>query len=240
MNTLLSLDWDFFAGSGEHIFDSPLWGSPDLEFDRLERWRERAKTRGGTDFEVLRQDFPLFAKPRDWQFLERLLEGIPAWAVTSHDAVYGLLEQSRCSQVINLDSHHDLFSSSGNPTRLRPGNWAGLALEHRLIESYSCVYPDWHKDVRVSEGFDLERTWCEIGQRSWRDRVHLERSSATLESTCMSSLRDSLRAVVLVLSPAWSNPCFDAEYFALASALQAKIEPGLLTRAFGQTLIRAE
>jgi hypothetical protein len=221
MSTLLSVDWDFFSGSLEHVFDSPLWGSPDLEFDQLECWRERSLARGGSSFEILRHDFPLFGNPRE---LLRFV-GVPTFAVSSHDAAYNLLERLNCSSVINLDSHHDLFSSSGDPKRVRPGNWAGLALEHGLIESYSCVYPSWHIDVRVTEGFDLKRTWSELGARAWRDRVSLSREESVLE-------RLELQAILLVLSPSWSNPLYDPSFFELARGLQAEIEPGLACRSW--------
>ena len=221
MNTLLSVDWDYFSGALEHVFDSPLWGSPDLAFDRCERWRERARRRGGSSFEILRQDFPLLAEP------QKLLRfaGVPTFAVSSHDAAYGLLERLNCSNVINLDSHHDLFSSSGDPSRVRPGNWAGLALEHGLIESYSCLYPSWHANVRVTEGFDLDRTWSEIGARVWRDRVFLARDDSVLATI-------EPNFVLLVLSPSWSNPLYDSTFIEIARGLNAEIEPGLLCRSW--------
>jgi hypothetical protein len=221
MSTLLSVDWDYFSGSLEHVFDSPLWGSPDLEFDRFERWRERARVRGGSSFEDLRHDFPLFGNPRD---LLRF-DGVPVFAVASHDAAFALLGTLDCSSVINLDSHHDLFSSSGDPERVRPGNWAGLALEHDLIESYSCIYPAWHSDVRVSEGFDLDRTWSELGARAWGDRVFLSHNESVLDSL-------EPNFVLLVLSPAWSNPLYDSTFFEIARGLNAQIEPGLACRAW--------
>jgi hypothetical protein len=224
MSTLLSVDWDYFSGSLEHVFDSPLWGSPDLEFDRLERWRERVLARGGSGFEVLRHDFPLFGNP---QALLRFV-GVPSFAVSSHDAAYTLLQNLNCSSVINFDSHHDLFSSSGDPNRVRPGNWAGLALEHGLIESYSCVYPAWHSDVRVSEGFDLDRTWSELGTRAWRDRISLSLGTSTIETLEPSSVQ----VILLVLSPSWSNPLDDSAFFELARGLQAEIEPGLARRSW--------
>jgi hypothetical protein len=221
MSTLLSVDWDYFSGSLEHIFDSPLWGSPDLKFDRCDRWRERVRARRGSSFEVLRHDFPLFGKPL---LLSRFV-GVPTVAVSSHDAAHGLLETLHCLRVINLDSHHDLFSSSGDPNRVRPGNWAGLALEQDLIESYSCIYPTWHADVRVSEGFDLKRTWSELGARAWRERVSLSRDASVLDS-----LEPSF--ILLVLSPSWSNPLFDSIFFELARGLNAEIEPGLACRSW--------
>jgi hypothetical protein len=221
MSTLLSVDWDFFSGSLEHIFDSPLWGTPDLEFDRCERWRERARARGGSGFEILRHDFPLFGDPRG---LLRFL-GVPAFAVASHDAAYGLLKRLKCSSLINLDSHHDLFSSSGDPSRVRPGNWAGLALEHGLIETYSCIYPSWHTEVRVSEGFDLNRTWSELGARAWRERLSL-----SFDASVLDSLEPNF--IVLVLSPSWSNPLYDPTFFGLARGLNAEIESGLACRSW--------
>jgi hypothetical protein len=224
MSTLLSVDWDYFSGSFEHVFDSPLWGSPDLEFDRLERWRERARSRGGLSFEVLRHDFPLLGQPQD---LLRFA-GVQTVAVSSHDAAYGLLERLNCSSVINLDSHHDLFSSSGDPNRLRPGNWAGLALEHGLIESYSCIYPSWHANVRVTEGFDLDRTWSELGARVWSDRVSLSRDPASLDRLEPSSVG----TILLVLSPSWSNPLYDPDFHVLAHGFNAESDASLIERRF--------
>jgi hypothetical protein len=223
MSTLLSVDWDYFSGSLEHVFDSPLWGSPDLEFDRLERWRERARSRGGSSFEVLRHDFPLFGDPRA---LLRFA-GVPSFAVSSHNAAYSLLRDLNCSSVINFDSHHDLFSSSGDPTRVRPGNWAGLALEHG-IESYSCIYPNWHSEVRVTEGFDLNRTWIELGARVWRDRVSLSREPPGLDGLEPKSVW----ALLLVLSPSWSNPLYDSLFLELAHGLNANLEASLIERCF--------
>jgi hypothetical protein len=224
VSTLLSVDWDYFSGSLEHVFDSPLWGSPDLGFDRLERWRERSLVRGDSSFEVLRHDFPLFGNPRDLLHFA----GISTFAVSSHDAAYNLLQRLDCSNVINFDSHHDLYSSSGDPTRVRPGNWAGLALEHGLIESYSCVYPSWHIDVRVTEGFDLDRTWSELGVRAWHDRVSLLQDETTLDSLEPSSVQ----AILLVLSPSWSNPLYDPTFFEIARGLQAEIETDLACRSW--------
>ena len=224
MSTLLSVDWDYFSGSLEHIFDSPLWGSADLEFDRCERWRERARSRGGSGFEVLRHDFPLFGDPRA---LLRFV-GVPTFAVSNHDAAYGLLKPLNCSSVINLDSHHDLFSSSGDPNRVRPGNWAGLALEHGLIGSYSCIYPSWHSEIRVSEGFDLDRTCSEIGARVWRDLVSLSREPPGLDGLEYQSVR----AMLLVLSPSWSNPLYDPLFLELAHGLNADLEASLVERRF--------
>jgi hypothetical protein len=221
MSKLLSVDWDFFSGSLEHIFDSPLWGSADLEFDRCERWRERAHARQGSSFEALRHDFPLLGDPRA---LLRFV-GIPTFAVSGHAAAYGLLKHLNCSSVINLDSHHDLFSSSGDPTRVRPGNWAGLALEHGLIESYTCIYPSWHSEIRVSEGFDLDRTWSEIGARVWCDRVSLSHDDSVLDSL-------EPNAILLVLSPAWSNPLYDSLFLELAHGLNADLEASLIARRF--------
>jgi hypothetical protein len=223
VNNLLSIDWDFFSGTLEHVFDSPLWGSPDLEFDRLERWRERARLRGASTFDVLGHDFPLLGHPRS---LLRFV-GLPTFAVNSHDAAYGLLEALGISSVTNVDSHHDLFSSSGDANRVRPGNWAGLALERGLIDSYRCVYPGWHAGVRVGEGFDLERTWSELGARTWLDRIRLERSDSALDRLEPASFA----AAVLVLSPAWSNPLHDPVFFGLASQMKANLEPGLRDRS---------
>jgi arginase family enzyme len=145
---LLSVDWDYFSGCVEHVFDAPIWGSRDTEFDRMEAWKHRAEKRAGD----LSADFPLL---ENWQALKQLA-GLPAYATLGHADAYGLLKALRLSSVVNLDSHHDLYSQSGDPNRVRAGNWAGLALAHGLVQHYTCIYPNWHAQVRVAEGFDLE------------------------------------------------------------------------------------
>ncbi len=228
-DTLLSVDWDFFSGSAELVFDSPFWGTRDTDFDRHDAWKARALKRGGKSFEVLKTDFPLFGQP-----LELLkFAGLPCYASVSHSEAYELIERLRISSVVNLDSHHDLFSSSGDPQRIRPGNWAGLALEHGLISSYTCIYPDWHEHVRVTEGFDLSRTKLELPARfrgEWSESIPytkpiLQRGMPNLEPADVS-------AVLLVQSPAWSNPLYDSVFFELCQGLKTEIISPILERGF--------
>jgi hypothetical protein len=203
------------------VFDSPFWGSRDTPFDRSEAWLARAIKRGGNSFEVLREDFGLFGNPFDlFKFA-----GLPCYATLTHSDAYGLLEQLQIKNVINLDSHHDLFSTSGNPDRLRPGNWAGLALEHGLISSYTCFYPAWHENVRVTEGFDLARTHQELPARCSSLNVQLQRGLLILE-------RSDVSAVLLVQSPAWTNPLYDALFLELCQGFNAEIITSPLERPF--------
>ena len=214
---LLSVDWDYFVGSADLIFDSPLWGTPDTVLERGTAWSARAIKRGGSSFEVLRDDFPLLVSPKP---LEELA-GTPCFACMTHSDAYELLQKLEIREVFNLDSHHDLYSSSGDPERVRPGNWAGLALERRLIDAYTCRYPPWHSDLRVTEGFDLPRTRAELPSKFAGLNIILERGELELELT-------EVTAVLLVQSPAWTNPLFDPEFFALCAALNAEfLEPPL-------------
>jgi hypothetical protein len=218
---LLSVDWDYFSGSAELVFDSPFWGTRDTDFDRSEAWVARALKRGGNSFEVLQGDFPLFGQP-----LELLkFAGLPCYATATHSDAYGLIEDIGISSVVNLDSHHDLFSSSGDPTRVRPGNWAGLALDHGLISSYTCIYPTWHENVRVTEGFDLSRTRLELPSRLDDFEIDLQRGILKLEPEAVS-------AVLLVQSPAWTNPLYDSVFFELCQGLNAQIISPILERSF--------
>ncbi|MBB6099950.1 hypothetical protein HNR42_003410 [Deinobacterium chartae] len=209
---LLSVDWDYYAGSAEQVFDSPLWGSPDRDYHRVARWADLLARRGG-DPRALQADFPLHGDPRE---LLRY-RGLPVHAALSHDAAWAWLAgYGEHLEVINLDSHHDLYSSSGDPARLRPGNWAGLALAAGRVARYTCVYPEWHARVRVAEGFDLERTEQEIRaavQAPWRERVSLERGTP---------LPGDVAGVLIVQSPAWSNPQYDGVLLELLSALEAR------------------
>ena len=224
---LLSLDWDFYAGSSEHVFDSPLWGSPDLEYHRHERWRQMVRVRGGDSWEVLKVDFPLYGNP-----LELLaLEGLPCYAALSHESGIGWLERVRQASpqaLLNLDSHHDLYSSSGDSNRVRPGNWVGHVLERGLISHYTCLYPGWHSSVAVSEGFDVERTWSEMGNRFLRTQVRLERRTGPEQAILLSDVS----SVLLVQSPAWTSPLYDPVFLELTRKLEAKILTPPLARVW--------
>jgi hypothetical protein len=203
------------------VFDSPFWGSRDTTFDRSEAWVARALKRGGSTFEALREDFPLSGNPLE---LKKLID-LPCYATVTHSDAYGLLEQLQIKNVINLDSHHDLFSSSGDPQRVRPGNWAGLALERGLISSYTCFYPAWHENVRVTEGFDLARTNLELSSRLSGFNFSLQRGMPDLEKA-------QFEAVLLVQSPAWTNPLYDSVFLELCQVLNATFTSPLLERSF--------
>lgn len=218
---LLSVDWDYFIGSADLIFDSPLWGTADTLLERNAAWSARAVKRGGSSFEVLRDDFPLLVSPKP---LEKLA-GVPCFACVTHSDAYALLQKLEIKQVLNLDSHHDLYSSSGDPERVRPGNWAGLALERGLIDAYTCRYPAWHSSLRVAEGFDLERTRAELPARFSSLNLTLERGKLELPQS-------EIEALLLVQSPAWTNPLFDSDFVALCAALSAELLELPLERTF--------
>lgn len=209
---LLSVDWDAFSGSVDEVFDSPLWGVRDNEHSRCALWQERLKRRGGLHWQDLEGDFPLSAD------VSPLLNyaHLPVWVALSHEHIWPVLEEMRPSLVINIDSHHDLYSSSGDPERLRPGNWAGQALRRGLVEEVICRYPLWHAGVRVAEGFDLSRTRAEIALAAPELL-----SGARLERSEEWPAADTLAGVVLVQSPSWSNPAHDALFWALAREMGA-------------------
>ena len=218
---LLSVDWDYFVGSADLIFDSPLWGTTDTVLERGAAWSARVVKRGGSSFEVLREDFPLLVSPKPLEGLA----GVPCFACVTHSVAYALLQRLEIRQVFNLDSHHDLFSSSGDFERVRPGNWAGLALERGVIDAYTCRYPAWHADLRVTEGFDLERTRAELLLKFSSLNLSLERGGLELP-------RSEIEAVLLVQSPAWTNPLFDSDFLELCAVLNAEFLEISLERVF--------
>jgi hypothetical protein len=207
---LLSIDWDYSSGCGEQVFDAPIWGSTDSAFARAEAWQQRLEQRNG-DLERFAADFPLFG---DWAWAKKH-RGVPTYATLSHADAYALAKSLGMTRIINLDSHHDLYSGGGDVARLRPGNWAGLALQHGIIAHYTCVYPAWHQHLPVSEGFDLERTWSEINGRFSPSQVTLTRQP--LQSLDCADLQ----AIILVQSPAWSSPQHDPMFFELCQSLGA-------------------
>ncbi|WP_029483929.1 hypothetical protein [Deinococcus marmoris] len=211
---LLSMDWDAYSGTREFVFDAPIWGTRDREQDRLEAWRERVQKRGGGDWAALAEDFPLYP---GWQELEQYA-GVPAFVALSHADAWAWLQQFPGRDVLNVDSHHDLASFSGDAMRVRPGNWAGLGLRAGLIGRYTCLYPQWHETLAVAEGFDLDRTRAELLPLlplEVLDRVTLTRV-LTLPPPAQ------VEALLLVQSPAWTSPAHDAEFLKLAQRLNCE------------------
>lgn len=213
---LLSLDWDAYSGCRELVFDAPIWGTPDREYDRSAAWQARALKRNpqAQSWEVLDADFPLYAGWQDWA----QYAGRPAAVCWSHAHAWQWLEQFPGREVLNVDSHHDLYALSGDTGKLRPGNWAGLGLAANLISRYRVQYPAWHGGVPVAEGHDLERTWAELGShlgKEVRGRLNLSRAG-TLPP------KHEVEAVLLVQSPSWSSPAHDAAFVGLVNKLRAK------------------
>lgn len=214
---LLSIDWDAFSGTRELVFDAPIWGTRDREEDRLQAWRDRARRRGGPGWEGLAADFPLYP---GGEALERYA-GVPAHVTLTHADAWTWLEAYPGAHVLNVDSHHDLASLSGDPARVRPGNWAGLALASGRARQYTCFYPGWHAALPVAEGHDLERTWGEVAPLlapGVLDRVTLRRMdgpSAVLPGPA------EVTALLLVQSPAWTSPAHDPAFLRLARVLDA-------------------
>lgn len=209
---LLSIDWDAYSGTREFVFDAPIWGTRDLPQDRLAAWQVRARKRGGEDWAALDADFPLYS---GWQELEQYA-GVPAFVALSHADAWGWLRQFPGRDVLNIDSHHDLASFSGDGARVRPGNWAGLGLRAGLIRRYTCAYPAWHTVLPVAEGFDLERTHAELTPLLPPEvlgRVTLTRDLPLLPPA-------EVTALLLVQSPAWTNPAHDPQFFDLAGQLR--------------------
>ena len=216
---LLSIDWDAYSACAEHVFDAPIWGTPDREYDRLNAWRARARKRGGGDWEALAEDFPLAP---GWEALTRYA-GRPAHVTLSHASAQEWLQLYPGREVLNLDSHHDLYSGpvgkrGGDPARWRPGNWAGLGLASDLIGRYTARYPAWHAGLLVAEGHDLERTLAEVQAAVSPEllpRIALERGPQLPDL-------QQVEALLLVQSPSWSSPAHDAAFFRLAAALGAE------------------
>ena len=216
MSVLLSIDWDAFSGTRQLVFDAPIWGTRDREEDRLDAWTARARKRGGT-WAALDADFPLYP---GWEAL-RAYAGVPAFVTLSHADAWTWLETHPGLDVLNVDSHHDLGSRSGDPARVRPGNWAGLGLARGLIGHVTTLYPDWHADLPVAEGHDLDRTRGEI--RDLLPPALLDRVTLTRQARPGAGLPDPARvtSLLLVQSPAWTNPAHDAAFLALAADLRA-------------------
>lgn len=209
---LLSIDWDAYSGTREFVFDAPIWGTPDRQFDQYEAWQVRKARRDNE--RLFQEDFPLYD---GWQAL--LEWNVPTFAASSHASAYEWVKQWPNRHVLNIDSHHDLYSQSGDTQRVRAGNWAGLALLHGLIRSYTCQYPNWHGQLAVAEGYDLERTHAEIA-----DVLSLElRKYIQLQRSDLLPDPKSVEALILIQSPAWCNPMHDRYFLELVSVLNAEI-----------------
>jgi hypothetical protein len=214
---LLSVDWDAFSGTRELVFDAPIWGTPDRPHDRSDAWWTRVLRRGGASWAALEPDFPLYP---GWEAITRYA-GVPAFVALSHADAWTWLERFPGQDVLNVDSHHDLASVSGDRRRLRPGNWAGLGLDAGLIRTYTCLYPAWHARLPVAEGFDLARTGAEL-QALLPDGV-LARTTLRRQAGPQDGWPDAaqVQALLLVQSPAWTSPAHDAAFMRLARGVGA-------------------
>ncbi|ANE44538.1 hypothetical protein [Deinococcus puniceus] len=238
---LLSIDWDAYSGCADLVFDAPIWGTRDLPADREEAWQARTLRRNpeAQDWTPLDADFPLYP---GWEALERYA-GCPAWVTLSHADAWGWLEEHAARtgsvpDVLNIDSHHDLASRSGDGTRVRPGNWAGLGLGGGLIRNYTCLYPAWHTALAVAEGFDLERTHAEIAGLLSSETLPpalLPRLALRRMTHSTDGLPDpaEVSGVLLVQSPAWTNPAHDPAFWQLAEHLNAHRVVAPLYRKWG-------
>ena len=231
---LLSVDWDAFSGPRELVFDAPIWGTRDRPEDRFEAWRLRAAKRGGGAWEALAEDFPLYA---GWEALHAYV-GVPTFLTLSHADAWDWLAAFPGEDVLNVDSHHDLVSWSGDPARVRPGNWAGLALRAGRARRYACLYPWWHAGLPVAEGYDLTRTRAELAahvEGDWDGRAELRRQRDPADGWPDPA---GVRALLLVQSPAWCSPAHDPVLFALARQLGARVlSPPLVRPAEGARLL---
>ncbi|THF66779.1 arginase [Deinococcus sp. Arct2-2] len=222
---LLSIDWDAYSGCADLVFDAPIWGTRDLPADRMEAWQTRTLKRNpeAQNWTPLDADYPLYP---GWEALERYA-GCPAWVTLSHADAWGWLEEhaartGAAADVLNIDSHHDLASRSGDPARVRPGNWAGLGLSAGLIGRYECLYPAWHAGLAVAEGFDLERTFAEVAgllPPELLPRIALHRMAHPDDGLPDPA---QVSGVLLVQSPAWTSPAHDAAFWQLARHLKAQ------------------
>ena len=214
---LLSLDWDAFSGCRELVFDAPIWGTPDREADRVDAWRARALKRDAqaTSWAALDNDFPLYP---GWQAFEQYA-GRPTFVAWSHAHAWAWLERFPGREVLNIDSHHDLYSLSGDGWQVRPGNWAGLGLEGGLISHYTAAYPAWHAQVPVAEGYALARTRVEISAHLSPELLR----RLTLARDLPLPPAAEVEALLLVQSPAWSSPAHDPAFASLALALKAQV-----------------
>lgn len=217
---ILSVDWDAFSGCREFVFDAPIWGSQDRAFDRWARWQQLADKRGG--WQALTEDFPLYD---GWQALHQYA-GVKAFITASHEDIWPVLANFAPCEVINIDSHHDLYSQSGQLDSLRPGNWAGQALQQGLISRYMCQYPAWHADLAVCEGYNLERTWQEIYE------ANIKTSDISLTRGFAWPDFSQIMALVLVQSPSWTNPSHDRQLAELAKILRAEVLQEPVRRLF--------
>lgn len=214
---LLSVDWDAFSGTRELVFDAPIWGTRDREHDRLGAWWKRVLKRGGAGWTALEEDYPLYP---GWEALERYA-GVSAFVTLSHADAWTWLERNPGQDVLNVDSHHDLASFSGDSRRLRPGNWAGLALEAGLMGCYTCLYPAWHEGLPVAEGYDLARTGAELASLltpELRGRVTLRRQVSPQDGWPDVG---EVTGLLLVQSPAWTSPAHDGVLTGLAAGIGA-------------------
>jgi len=169
MNSLVSVDWDFFIPHGMFedvqvqghtmpgmlVYDWQMSETRAPEFE-MEIWKTRAYNFREWKLDIDKLTYPPLT-PQDFalQVSARMGEDVMpmAWRADSH--AWGAIlcrdmAHSGPINVINFDAHHDLGYTDEDPLadfkatgRLSCDNWALVGLHEGWIKNYTIVYPDW-------------------------------------------------------------------------------------------------
>lgn len=214
---MLSIDFDFFSredcdwdwGHDEtatEIFSSTIW---PLRYSQIDLYEETAQRHAGL---------------RSWRLVDWLKKNGFIWrtreihtrgglifaVADSHKHAYEWYLRRPADFIINIDAHHDLYSTS-KERDLHCGNWVGHALLHRRAPKVAVtLYPAWRREIidpepepewnAVSFIYDEFGQWVYAG-----------------EPLVVTS-------VFLCRSPVWLPPHHDEDFLALVREISERME----------------
>jgi len=140
MNTMITIDWDYFVPEkAEYDF-----GHIENDFFMNELWAMRASTYRQNLLKeiVITKEVNGF-----WQYLRTKFNfdsTVRLIVTESHLDAYYICQENGINQVYNYDSHCDLgykgYSQLANDVNMNCGNWLGLAALDNLVDKVNIIY----------------------------------------------------------------------------------------------------
>lgn len=216
MNTILSIDFDFWA---EHDPAKHDWGHSDTQAFLTIMWHLRAAEmmRDTTPWrEVhLPHDEPrpaklrAFLEDRGWDFCKADL-----WVVESHADIAHILDQKRFKtkpvRVVNIDAHCDLgYAEDSAAEEVACDNWGEHFIEKGYVREFIQIYPKWrHRH--------FEDWRPEFGDKSLRWAREYKTDTAVMYGLEQIPMSVRPSHVFICRSGAWSPPWLDGHFVMLA------------------------
>lgn len=146
MQTILSVDWDFFIE--EDPFLDMGHNESAVFFDLL--WTERAVSWIAFNNKTVEEMLP-FVGPPPLEFVVWLSRYFPyekceVCVSESHKQIYDWIKDDlkwRKVEIINFDAHHDLGYKNELEKEVNCGNWGAYLKKDGILKKHTTIYPEW-------------------------------------------------------------------------------------------------